>query len=108
MNGDLKNNFQFRGFTPDKAIKRQSHFFYNLIESRAPSDSRKTASLTKKGKFYEARLKISSAGACSFEIYSKKDKITDSMDCLQKQFLDKIISWNKTRKQKHFTIDITS
>ena len=101
MNGDLKNNFQFRGFTPNKAIRQQTQFFYNLVESRAPSDSKKTASLTKRGKLYEARLRVSSAGTCSFEISSRKDRILDSMECLQKQFLDKIINWNKTRSHKH-------
>lgn len=97
----MENNFQFKGFIPNKAIKKQSQFFYSLIESRSPSDSKKTASLTKKGNLYEARLKISSATACSFEISSKKDKISDTMKCLQRQFFDKIINWNKTRSQKY-------
>ncbi len=95
------NNFQFNGFIPNNSVKEQSQFFYSLIESRAPSDSKKTASLTKKGKLYEARLKVSSAGTCSFEIYSKKDRISDSIESLQQQFLDKIITWNKTRSQQH-------
>ena len=98
----MKQNFQFNGFTPNKNVKKQSQFFYSLIESRAPSDSKKTASLTKKGNFYEARLKISSAGDCSFEISSKKHNISDSIECLQKKFFDKIITWNKTRDQKSF------
>ena len=98
---NIKNNFQFKGFTPNINVKNQGQFFYSLIERRSPSDSKKLASLTKKGKFYEARLKISSAGTCSFEIVSKKNKISDSMECLQKQFFDKIVSWNKARNQKH-------
>ena len=98
----MESNFQFKGFIPNKAIKKQSQFFYSLIESRSPSDSKKMASLTKKGGLYEARLKISSsADTCSFEIFSTKDKISDSMKCLKEQFFDKIISWNKTRSQKH-------
>lgn len=94
---DIKNNFKFEGFTPDSKVKRQSRVFYSLIEKRSPSDSKKVASLTKKGNYYEARLKISSAGACSFEICSKKSKISDSMESLQKQFFDKIVDWNKNR-----------
>ena len=97
----MTNTFQFKGFTPNDKIKKQSQFVYNLIESRAPSDSKKIASLTKKGKVYEARLRVSSATTCSFEIFSKKDKVSDSMESLQKQFLDKIVNWNKTRSQKH-------
>lgn len=95
----MKNNFQFHGFVPDKNVKKESQFVYNLIESRAPSDSKKVASLTKKGNFYEARLRISSAGDCSFEIVSKKDSISASMESLQKKFFDKIVNWNKTRDQ---------
>lgn len=97
---NVKNNFQFKGFTPNPNVKKQSRVFYNLIESRSPSDSRKTASLTKKGNFYEARLKISSAGDCSFEIFSKKNKLSDSMESLRRQFFDKIVTWNQNRDQK--------
>lgn len=99
-----KQSFQFNGFTPNKKIKEQTQFFYNLIESRAPSDSKKIASLTKTGEIYEARLKISSASRCSFEISSKNPKASDSMKSLQKQFLDKIVNWNKTRNEKYFFI----
>lgn len=101
---NIKNNFQFNGFTPNTSVKKQSRVFYSLIESRSPSDSKKMASLTKKGKLYEARLKISSAGACSFEISSKKNKVSDSIECLRKQFFDKIITWNKTRDQESFRL----
>ncbi len=96
----MLDNFQFNGFVPNQSIKRQSRFFYNLIEKRAPSDSKKTASLTKRGKLYEARLRISSAGACSFEIFSRENSISGSMNSLRKQFFDKIIRWNKQRDQK--------
>ncbi len=97
-------NFQFHGFIPNKNVKKRSQFFYSLIESRSPSDSKKMASLTKKGNFYEARLKISSAGDCSFEISSKKNTISDSIECLQRQFFDKIINWNKTRATESFLL----
>ena len=98
----VKDNFQFKGFKPNKEIKQRTRFFYNLIESRSPSDSKKIASLTKKGELYEARLKISSASHCSFEISSKTNKVSDSVKSLEKKFLDKIINWNKTRNQIHF------
>lgn len=97
----LKNNFQFNGFIPNKIARRKGQFFYSLIESRSPSDSKKTASLTKKGELYEARLKISSAGTCSFEICSTKHTVSDSIECLQRQFLNKIVNWNKTRSHTH-------
>ena len=100
----MNRNFQFKGFTPNKTVKKQSQFFYSLIEKRSPSDSKKTASLTKKGDLYEARLKVSSAGGCSFEIFSIKNKISESMESLQKKFFDKIVTWNKTRDQKDFKI----
>ena len=104
-NGDMlvtKQSFQFKGFKPNGRVKQQTQFVYDFIESRAPSDSRKTASLTKKGDLYEARLKISSASSCSFEIYSKEQRPSDSMKSLKKKFLDKIVNWNKTRSSAHF------
>lgn len=100
----MKNNFQFKGFTPNISIKKKSQVFYDLIESRSPSDSKKVAVLSKKGNLYEARLRVLSAGVCSFEISSKRDKISDSISSLQKQFLNKIVSWNKTRDPKHFPL----
>ena len=100
----IKANFQFKGFIPNNSVKKQSQVFYSLVESRSPSDSRKLASLTKKGKVYEARLRVSSAGACSFEISSKKNKISDSIESLQRQFFDKIGAWNKTRSPKQFIL----
>lgn len=100
-----KQSFQFKGFIPNTKVKKQTQFVYDLIESRAPSDSRKTASLTKKGDLYEAHLKISSASSCSFEIYSKEQKASDTMKSLQKKFLDKIINWNKSRKQTIFFLN---
>ena len=102
---EQKQNFQFKGFIPNSKVKQQTQLVYDIIESRAPSDSRKTASLTKKGNLYEAHLKISSASSCSFEIYSKEHKASASMKSLQKKFLDKIINWNKTRNQTHFFLN---
>lgn len=93
----FKNKFQIKGFIPDKKIKKQTQCFYDLIEKRSPSDSRKTASLTKKAGLYEARLKISSASQFSFEISSKEQKASDSMKILHQKFLDKILDWNKKR-----------
>ena len=99
---NIKSNFQFNGFEPNKKIKKQIQFFYDFIEKRSPSDSKKVASLTKKGELYEARLKISSSSRCSFEISSKTNKVSESMKSLEKKFLDKIVNWNKTRSQTHF------
>ena len=98
-------NFQFKGFKPNKKSKKQIQFFYDFIERRSPSDSKKEAIFTKKGELYEARLKISSASLCSFEISSKKNKLSDSMKSLEKQFLDKIINWNKNRDQTFFLLN---
>lgn len=102
---EQKQNFQFKGFTPNTKVKQQTQFVYDFIESRAPSDSKKVASLTKKGELYEARLKISSASSCSFEISSKEHRLSDSMKSLQQKFLDKIVNWNKTRNQTHFFLN---
>ena len=95
---NIKNNFQFKGFVPDKKIKEKSEFFYNLIEKRSPSDSKKLAVLQKKGSFYTARVKVSSASSCSFDISCKDNNVSSSINSLQKQFLNKILKWNQTRQ----------
>ena len=105
MNNPETSNFQFKGFTPNSKVKKKSKVFYNLIESRAPSDSKKQVALIKSGKIYEGRLKISSAGSCSFEISSKENNISDSIDSLQKQFFDKILKWNKNRNPKTYRFE---
>ncbi|MCZ0932478.1 MAG: hypothetical protein OXJ52_04925 [Oligoflexia bacterium] len=79
--------------------------FYNLIERRAPSDSKKLAVLKKTGGSYTARLKLSSASSCSFDISCKDNNATDSINSLQKQFFDKILKWNQTRQPKDVSLN---
>ena len=97
MEGLNKNNFQFKGFIPNRRIREKGEIFYNLIERRAPSDSKKRAVLRKTNKGYTASLKVSSASSCSFDISCKDNSAFDSISSLQKQFFNKIIKWNKTR-----------
>ena len=101
----MRNNFQFEGFTPNRKIKEESKVFYSLIERRSPSDSKKLAVLKKKGASYTARLKVSSAGACSFDISCRGHNAGDSINSLQKQFLNKILKWNQTRQAKKFPLE---
>ena len=98
-----KKNFEFQGFKPNSALKEKSQIFYKMIQRRSPSDSKKQAILTKKGNSYEARLKVTSASSCSFEIYSKNNNVLDSIQSLEKKFFNKIIAWNKNRKNNFFS-----
>lgn len=66
------------------------------MDKKAPSSCAKTASLSKKGDNYEAKLKIIS-GSCCFEISSKKQVASDTIDNLYKQFTTKILDWNKEK-----------
>ena len=101
---NVKNNFQFKGFVPNKKIKEKGEVFYNLIERRSPSDSKKLAVLQKTGAFYTARLKVSSASDCSFDIISKDNNAGDSINSLQKKFFSKILKWNQARQSKDISL----
>ena len=94
---DLRNNFEFKGFIPNQQIKNKSESFYNQIEKLSPSDSKKVAILKKTKEGYTARLKVSSASACSFDISCKQSNANRSMLSLQKEFFDQIRKWNKKR-----------
>ena len=98
-----RKNFEFQGFKPNDTLIQKSQTFYKVIQSRAPSDSKKQATLAKKGNFYEARLKVTSASSCSFEIYSKNDNVLESIQSLEKKFFNKILAWNKKRKDNFFS-----
>ena len=97
-----KKNFKFQGFVPSSKLKKISQNFYNLVENRSPSDSKKQAVLIKKGSLYEARLKIISASSCSFEISSKEDNSLRTINALQEKFLNKILNWNKNRNPQNY------
>ena len=103
-NVDVKSNFQFKGFVPNKKIREKSEVFYNLVERRSPSDSKKLAVLKKAGDFYVARLKVSSASSCSFDISCKENNVSNSISSLQKQFFDKILKWNQTRQPRNIPL----
>ena len=102
---NIKNNFQFKGFIPTKKTIEKSKFFYNLVEKRSPSDSKKLAVLQKKGNLYMARLKLSSASNCSFDISSKDNNASGSINSLQKQFLNKILKWNQNRQSLEISLN---
>lgn len=97
-----KKNFKFRGFAPSPQLEKTTESFYKLIESRSPSDSKKQAVLTKRAGFYEARLKVSSASSCSFEIISRKKDQINSINSLQKKFLDKILLWSQSKNPESY------
>ena len=86
-------------------MREKSGLFYSLIEKRSPSDSKKLAVLQKKGSFYIARLKVSSASSCSFDISCKDNNATSSIDSLQEQFFNKILKWNQARKSKKISLN---
>ena len=97
---NVRSNFQFKGFVPNRKVREKGEVFYSLIERRSPSDSKKLAVLRKTGSLYEARLKLSSASSCSFDISCKDSNASDSISSLQREFFDQILRWNQTRQQK--------
>ena len=98
-----RKNFKFHGFNPSPQLEKTTESFYKLIESRSPSDSKKQAVLTKKRSGYEARLKVSSASSCSFEIVSTEENDIKSIDSLQKKFLSKILVWSQNKNPENYS-----
>ena len=102
---EVRKNFKFHGFNPSPKLEKTTETLYKLIESRSPSDSKKQAVLIKKKSGYEARLKVSSASSCSFEIVSKEKDELNSIDSLQKKFLDKILVWSKNKNPENYSFN---
>ena len=100
-----KKNFKFRGFDPSPQLKKITESFYQMIENRSPSDSKTKAVITKQDGFFEAKLCISSASSCSFQIVSQDKSELRSINKLQEQFLRRILAWsqNKTPENYNFT-----
>ena len=102
---NIKNNFQFKGFIPTKKTIEKSKFFYNLVKNDRPATLKNWRYYKKKGIFIWARLKLSSASNCSFDISSKDNNASGSINSLQKQFLNKILKWNQNRQSLEISLN---
>ncbi len=91
-----KDSFVFEGFFPNSNLQEKCRKLYHIVEKRSPNSSTKEASITKIGDNYEAKLKIVS-GSCNFEISSKENEPSQTVEKLYEKFLNKILTWNKNR-----------
>ena len=90
------DNFEFKGFNPSDDLKIYGKEVYCLIEGKAPSESKKTAFISKTNKGYEGSVRVSSASGlfkANSENRSAKSLIDELYQKMSLQFLD----WSQTR-----------
>ena len=90
------DNFVFKGFDPSDDLKVYCKEVYSLVEDKAPSESTKTASISKTNKGYEGSFRIASASGI-FTADSKNREAKSLIDELYKKMSLQILDWNKTR-----------
>ena len=90
------DNFVFKGFDPSDDLKIYCKEVYCLIEGKAPSESKKTACISKTNTGYEGSVRVSSASGlfkANSESPSAKSLIDELYQKMSLQFLD----WSQTR-----------
>lgn len=90
------DNFEFKGFNPSDDLKVYCKEVYNLVEDKAPSESIKTAFISKTNKGYEGSFRVTSASGV-FKANSKNREAKSLIDELYKKMSLQILDWNKTR-----------
>lgn len=90
------DNFLFKGFDPSDDLKVYCKEVYNLVEEKAPSESKKIAFISKTKKGYEGSFRITSASGV-FNVNSKSKEAKSLIDELYTKMSLQILDWNKTR-----------
>lgn len=92
----MPGNFQFSGFEPTDDLKTFSKQIFWLIEDKAPSQSAKSATLSKTSDSFMATIKISSSSGV-FEVDATS---ADAKDCVEQVFAKTkalLKDWAKSR-----------
>lgn len=92
----MPGNFQFIGFEPTDDLKTFSKEIFWLVEDRAPSQSAKSASLSKVDDNYAAHIKIHSSSGI-FEVDANN---ADARVCIEQVYAkakDLLKEWAKSR-----------
>lgn len=90
------DNFIFKGFSPSDDLKGYCKEVYSRVEDKAPSESTKTAFISKTNKGYEGSFHIASASGV-FTANSKNREAKSLIDELYQKMSLQILDWHKTR-----------
>ena len=90
------DNFVFKGFDPSDDLKVYGKEVYSRVEDKAPSESTKTAFISKTNKGYEGSFRVTSASGV-FKANSKNQEAKSLIDELYKKMSLQILDWSKTR-----------
>ena len=93
-----KDNFIFNGFDPSKDLKLYGKEVYSLVEDKAPSQSTKTAYITKTKAGYEGVLHVTSSVGI-FKANSQHREAKPLIDELYKKMSLQILDWKNSRNQ---------
>ena len=94
----VKDNFIFNGFDPSSDLKLYCKEVYSLVEDKAPSESTKTAFITKTSTGYEGVLRVTSASGV-FKANSSHIEPKSLIDELYKKMSLQILDWKNSRYQ---------
>ncbi len=90
------DNFIFKGFSPSDDLKVYCKEVYSRVEDKAPSESTKTAFISKTSKGYEGSFHVASASGV-FKANSKNREAKSLIDELYKKMAIQFLDWHKTR-----------
>ena len=90
------DNFVFKGFNPSDDLKIYCKEVYCRIEDKAPSESKKTAFISKTNKGYEGTVRVSSASGL-FKANSKNPSAKSLIDELYQKMSLQFLDWSQTR-----------
>ena len=90
------DNFVFKGFNPSDDLKVYCKEVYSRVEDKAPSESKKTASISKTSMGYEGSFHVASASGV-FKANSRNREAKSLIDELYNKMSLQILDWYKTR-----------
>ena len=90
------DNFIFEGFSPSDDLKGYGKEVYSRVEDKAPSESTKTACISKTLRGYQGSFCVTSASGI-FKVNSENKEAKSLIDELYQKMELQILDWNKTR-----------
>jgi hypothetical protein len=98
-NGGIMETFNFKGFTPNDALKIKADRTLDMIMERAPSDARVTATLEQDGEMFHCSIEIGSS-SCPFTVETSHKFAGIAVDRAELNLMKKLNRWHGTRFQQ--------
>lgn len=95
-NGGIMETFNFKGFTPNDALKIKADRMLDRIMERAPSDARVTATLEQDGEIFHCSIEIGSS-SCPFTVETSHKFAGIAIDRAELNLMRKLDRWHGTR-----------